>query len=276
MRRFRHSTGWRRLAVIWLPLLAFAALGGWVLVPSRAVSLASATAGSAPAAAPAGPQGADDPPGAGGVPASTLFAQNCASCHGEDGKGTRRGPSLAGVGEAAVDFELSTGRMPKKDASTKLPPYTGILPQADIKALDRYVTALVAKGGPAIPAVDPAAGDESKGQALFSENCAACHGVGGAGGVLFVRSIPEITEATPTQIGEALRIGPSAMPVFGPHQISPTQVNDIAAYIHSLQHPYDRGGDPISHLGPVAEGAVIWLIAIVGLIFVTRWIGKRG
>ncbi|HET9078093.1 MAG TPA: c-type cytochrome [Acidimicrobiales bacterium] len=261
----------RRLAVVWVPLLAVAAAGGWMLTPSRGMALASTSAGPPPAPVPAGGL-----IGAGGVPASTLFQQDCAACHGDTGRGTRRGPSLAGVGEAAVDFELSTGRMPKKDVSAKLEPYRATLPAADIKALDRYVTALVAHGGPGVPSVVPAAGDESKGEGLFMENCAACHGFGGAGGVLFDRPVPKITEATPTQIGEALRVGPAEMPVFGPHQITPAEVNDIAAYIDSLKHPYDKGGDPISHLGPVAEGAVIWLVAIVGLIFVTRWIGKRG
>jgi ubiquinol-cytochrome c reductase cytochrome c subunit len=266
--------GWRRLALVWLPLLVVAAVGGWLLVPTGGSASASApTSGSAPSprssARPA-------PPGAGGVPAAVLYRQDCAACHGDNGKGTSRGPDLTGVGEAAVDFMLSTGRMPKRDAPSKLPPYSPILPRADVQALDQYVTDLVAAGGPGIPAVDPASGDPAHGQELFNDECAACHGWGGAGGILFSRPVPKITEATPTQVGEALRVGPAAMPVFGPHQISQSQLNDIDAYIESLKHPYDAGGDPISHLGPVAEGAIIWLIAVVGLIFVIRWIGERG
>jgi ubiquinol-cytochrome c reductase cytochrome c subunit len=166
--------------------------------------------------------------------------------------------------------------MPKKDASSRRPPYQAVLPPADIRALDRYVTDLVAKGGPGIPTVDPAAGDVAHGQELFVENCAACHGWGGRGGILFDRMVPEVTEATPTQVGEALRVGPAQMPVFGPRQITPAEVNDIAAYVQSLKRPYDAGGDPIDHLGPVAEGAIAWLAAMVGLILVIRWIGERG
>lgn len=259
---------WRRLAVIWLPLLALAGVGGWLLVPSGASASpsASTTPGTTPPA----------PPGAGGVPADVLYRQDCAACHGDDGRGTTRGPSLSGVGEAAVDFMLSTGRMPKRDAPSKQPPYTPIIPEADIRALDQYVTSLVAAGGPAIPSVDPALGDPAHGQELFNENCAACHGWAGAGGMMFDRPVPKITEATPTQLGEALRVGPVVMPVFGPKQITPAEVNDIAAYVQSLKHPYDDGGNAISHLGPVAEGAVAWLIAMAGLIFVIRWIGERG
>ena len=269
----------RALALIWLPLLAVAGAGGWLLVPSSRLRLASSDAAPSPPTTvppPGSGAAAIAPPGAGGVPAAVLYHQDCAACHGDDGRGTPRGPSLAGVGAAAVDFMLSTGRMPKRDAPSRQAPYTAILPPADIRSLDRYVTALVAHGGPAIPSVNPRAGNVAHGQELFMENCAACHGWGGAGGVLFDRPVPKVTEATPSQVGEALRVGPLQMPVFGPNQLSAAQVNDIDAYIQSLKHPHDSGGDPISHLGPVAEGAVAWLIAMVGLILVIRWIGERG
>lgn len=246
---------WRRAALIWLPVMVAAVGLGWALVPAGATPLTAA---------------------AGGQPPSVIYRQDCAACHGDDGRGTARAPSLAGLGEAAVDFELSTGRMPKKDVSSKREPFTPTLPESDIKALDRYVTALVAHGGPGIPSVDPAAGDVAHGQELFQEDCAACHNWNGSGGILFDRPVPKITEATPTQLGEAMRIGPVAMPKFGPKEIDPSQVNDIAAYLQSMKHPYDKGGDAISHLGPFAEGAVVWLIAMVGIVFVTRWIGKRG
>ena len=47
-----------------------------------------------------------------------LFLVGCASCHGKNASGieTKRGgnygPSLIGVGAAAVDFQVGTGRMP--------------------------------------------------------------------------------------------------------------------------------------------------------------------
>lgn len=267
--------GLRRVAVIWLPLLALAGVGGWLLVPSgSAAGLPTATTPPAPPTSASTSTPA--PAGAGGVPAGVIYEQDCAACHGADGKGTARGPNLTGVGEAAVDFMLSTGRMPKRGAASKQPPYTPTIPEADIKALDQYVTNLVAKGGPGIPTVDPSKGDQGHGHVLFDENCAACHGWGGSGGILYNRMVPAITEATPTQIGEALRVGPSAMPVFGPHQLSQSQVDDIAAYIEETKHPSDQGGNPISHLGPAAEGAVIWLVAMVGLLLLIRWIGERG
>ena len=41
-----------------------------------------------------------------------LFVANCATCHGLNAEGTPDGPSLVGVGAAAVDFQVGTGRMP--------------------------------------------------------------------------------------------------------------------------------------------------------------------
>lgn len=267
----------RRIALIWLPLLAMAAVGGWFLVPS--VSAAGLGAAGTPPTPPPPSNSSTTtppPPGAGGVPAKVIYEQDCAACHGEDGKGTNRGPDLTGAGEAYVDFMLSTGRMPKRGAASRQPPYRPTIPEADIKALDQYVTNLVAKGGPAIPTVDPTAGDAGHGHILFDEDCAACHNWGGTGGILYTRPVPSITSATPTQVGEAVRVGPSAMPVFGSHQISQSQLNDIDAYIETTKHPSDQGGDAISHLGPAAEGAVIWLVAMAGLLLLIRWIGERG
>lgn len=244
-----------RLAAWWLPVLAVAAFAGFTL----------------PAGHTAAPRPVTSP-----VNGQAVFAQECASCHGVDGRGTPRGPSLAGVGEADVDFQLTTGRMPKRDEGPKPPPYEPKLDPATIAALDRYVTDLVARGGPGIPAVDPAAGDVASGGQLFRTNCAQCHNVSGVGGELTDRPVPAVTEATPTQLGEAVRSGPAQMPRFGTAAISDSQLNDVAAYVESLKHKDARGGDSLGFTGPFGEGAVAWLIAMVAIIGVIRWIGKRG
>ena len=41
-----------------------------------------------------------------------LFQANCATCHGLNLQGSSEGPALYGVGELAVEFQVSTGRMP--------------------------------------------------------------------------------------------------------------------------------------------------------------------
>ena len=41
-----------------------------------------------------------------------LFLANCSTCHGVNAQGRTAAPSLVGVGAAAVDFQVGTGRMP--------------------------------------------------------------------------------------------------------------------------------------------------------------------
>jgi ubiquinol-cytochrome c reductase cytochrome c subunit len=249
--------------VWWLPVVVLAGIG------SIAIPAAHALPSQSVKTRQAGPQGQ-------AVDAQAAFLQDCASCHGADAHGSSRGPSLQGVGMAAVDFYLSTGRMPKRDVVNKAPPYRPLLSAAVIAALDRYVTALAAHGGPGIPSVDPVAGDVGEGGTLFRENCASCHGWGGSGGELTDRPLPSVTEATPTQVAEAVRIGPSQMPRFGTGALSDRQLDSVAAYVATLKHPDDKGGNALSHLGPAAEGAVAWLVGMVALLGIIRWIGKRG
>ena len=99
-----------------------------------------------------------------------LFAQTCASCHGEDLRGRAGlGPPLRGAGAAAAEFYLSTGRMPLADP-TDVPERTQpAYPRADIYAL---VACVGSFGGPGIPRVDPARGSLANGMAKFTEHCA--------------------------------------------------------------------------------------------------------
>ena len=67
-----------------------------------------------------------------------LFLVGCASCHGKNGegivtkRGTQYGPPLAGVGAAAVDFQVGTGRMPMARPGVQAPAQEGRLhPRGD-------------------------------------------------------------------------------------------------------------------------------------------------
>jgi len=46
-----------------------------------------------------------------------IFAKGCSSCHGLNAEGSSIAPALVGVGAAAVDFQVGTGRMPMADMS---------------------------------------------------------------------------------------------------------------------------------------------------------------
>ena len=205
----------------------------------------------------------------------TLFLDGCSSCHGNDARGKPNvAPTLVGAGAAAADFYLSTGRMPL-DVPTGEEPLRGrpAYPPAQIRALVRYIGSL---GGPGIPEVHPERGDLSEGQHAFATYCAGCHQIVGRGGVVTGAAVPALTEATPTQLAEAVRIGPYLMPAFDEGQIDARTLDSIARYVQQVvKHPDDRGGWGIGNVGPVPEGMVAWLLAGGVLVLVATLIGGR-
>jgi ubiquinol-cytochrome c reductase cytochrome c subunit len=206
-----------------------------------------------------------------------LYETGCISCHGADGRGVGDlGPTLIGVGSASVDFYLTSGRMPAAYNSGQVRRKPPAYDPDQIAALVAYVTDAFAKGGPEIPQLDMSTAVLSEGQALFTLNCAPCHNSSGAGGALgHAIYAPNVTKATPLQVAEAVRIGPGAMPQFGPTQIDDQQLASIVQYVDYLKHPRDRGGLPLGRIGPVPEGFVAWVFGIGAVLFAVRWLGAR-
>jgi ubiquinol-cytochrome c reductase cytochrome c subunit len=214
-----------------------------------------------------------------------IFASNCSSCHGLEAQGTALAPSLIGVGAAAVHFQVSTGRMPAKQPGAENPrkplavPFAGPNGEQAIQAVAAYVASL--GGGPPIPSaeqVDPALGNVALGQQLFIANCAQCHNFVGAGGALtYGKYAPALTQATPTQIYEAMLTGPEAMPVFDDGTLSPENKRDIIAYIVNTRSEANPGGFSLGRVGPVTEGLVAFLGLLLFMVLAALWItAKQG
>jgi ubiquinol-cytochrome c reductase cytochrome c subunit len=203
----------------------------------------------------------------------TLFVESCASCHGMDARGVKGlGPSLHGVGARAADFYLSTGRMPidgPQDQPLRKEP---AFPRSDIDALVAYVASL---GGPPVPQVDPSRGSLVEGFQQFTESCAGCHQIVGQGGMVTGARVPALQHATPTEIAEAVRIGPYLMPKFGEARIDQHKLDSLARYVEYTHAPNDKGGWGIGHIGPIPEGMVAWLIGLAVLVLAARLIGER-
>ena len=256
---------------------SFRAVAGLVIIAAlAAVALISMAGQSAPAAASAGTATGAAP--AVVTDASTvaegkaLFVQSCAACHGVFGDGTANGPSILNLGQAAVDFVLSTGRMPLANPTEPMVRKKPAFTSDQIKAIDAYVGSIAT--GPAIPNVVTSNGDVQEGRQLFTESCAACHSVTASGDSVGGGYIaPPLDQATPTQIGEAMRIGPGVMPVFSSTQMPQQAVDSIAAYIVSLRNGNSPGGLALPS-GPVAEGFVAWLVGLGLLVLLVRWIAR--
>jgi ubiquinol-cytochrome c reductase cytochrome c subunit len=204
-----------------------------------------------------------------------LFEQSCASCHGPLGEGTADGPTLRHSGAAAVDFMLSTGRMPLADPNIQPQHQRPVFTPEQIRAIVAFVGTF-STGGVPIPVVDTAAGSTSLGQQAYGANCAACHGSAGSGDSIGGNQIaPALDRATPTQIAEAIRVGPGPMPRFGRTVIDDRTMNSIGRYLLYLRRVPNRGGLGLTRVGPVAEGFVGVVIGLGLLLLVIRYTGTR-
>ncbi|MEW2619551.1 c-type cytochrome [Streptomyces sp. NPDC048106] len=209
-----------------------------------------------------------------------LFEVGCASCHGTGGQGSSDGPSLVGVGAAAVDFQVGTGRMPAATSQgAQVPRKKVVYTQAQIDQLAAYIASLGA--GPVVPTKQqygPAGGDIAKGGELFRTNCAQCHNFTGKGGALTKgKFAPTLEGVDPKHIYEAMQTGPQNMPSF-PDTTMPSQnKKDIIAYLHAVDssETTNPGGLELGGLGPVSEGLFAWIFGLGALIAVAVWVAAR-
>jgi ubiquinol-cytochrome c reductase cytochrome c subunit len=214
-----------------------------------------------------------------------LFETSCVTCHGANLQGVPdRGPSLIGTGEAAVYFQVSTGRMPAMRGEAQAPRKAPVFDEHQIDALGAYVQAN--GGGPVVPrdanggiAHDSLLGNVvARGGDLFRLNCASCHNFTGKGGALSSgKYAPDLGEASenPAQMFTAMLTGPQNMPKFSDRQLSPEEKGDIIAYVHEAANTPDPGGYGLGGFGPTSEGMAVWIIGMVAVIGVAMWIGSR-
>ncbi|TXS50870.1 c-type cytochrome [Streptomyces sp. t39] len=208
-----------------------------------------------------------------------LYTVGCASCHGTGGQGTSDGPSLVGVGSAAVDFQVGTGRMPAQQPGAQVPKKPNIYSQKEIDQLAAYVASLGA--GPITPTeeqFDPAEADIANGGELFRTNCAQCHNFTGEGGALTEgKYAPSLDGVSPKHLYEAMQTGPQNMPSF-PDTVMPEQEKrDIIAYVKAVNSDDTPtpGGFALGGLGPVAEGLFGWIFGLGSLIAVAVWVAAH-
>ena len=181
----------RRLSAALLLLIGLAVAGGLAATLTPTPQVAVADESTARALLRTGKQ---------------LFDTSCVTCHGANLQGVPdRGPSLIGVGEAAVYFQVSTGRMPamrgEAQARAQGPP---IFDESQIDALGAYVQAN--GGGPTVPRDDNGqiaqesllGSDVARGGDLFRLNCASCHNFTGKGGALSSGKYAPDLERTPS------------------------------------------------------------------------------
>jgi ubiquinol-cytochrome c reductase cytochrome c subunit len=204
-----------------------------------------------------------------------LYERSCITCHGENLEGVpNRGPSLIGVGEAAVYFQVHTGRMPLARQEADAPDKPAVFSDEEIDQLMAYVQAN--GGGPTLPSGDLRDGDLAAGGELFRLNCASCHNFVGQGGALSSgKAAPSLEDSSDLEIYTAMLTGPENMPVFGDNQLTPEEKRSVINYVQTINSQADPGGAGIGRTGPVAEGLVIWVVGIGAMLFGIFWMGSK-
>jgi ubiquinol-cytochrome c reductase cytochrome c subunit len=219
-----------------------------------------------------------------------LFLVSCSFCHGTNGQGVKTldgnqlGPPLAGVGAAAVDFQVGTGRMPAVQPGPQIPQKEAVFTPTEVAELAAYVATL--GPGPAIPNASDYSlqglTDEQRQQAIaqggqiFLTNCTACHNFEGSGGAMPKGGYaPKIRGVDPKYIFEAMLTGPQAMDKFSNGNLSVDEKRDIIAYLQSIQNNPDYGGFGMGGIGPVSEGLFAWVVGIGSLVGVATWIAAH-
>jgi ubiquinol-cytochrome c reductase cytochrome c subunit len=212
-----------------------------------------------------------------------LYETACITCHGANLQGVEgRGPALVGVGEAAVYFQVSTGRMPAMRGEAQAQRKAAIFDEAQTDALGAYVQSI--GGGPLVPRdangqiadASLIGSDVARGGDLYRLNCASCHNFTGRGGALSSgKYAPVLDPATPAQIYTAMLSGPQNMPKFSERQLGPEEKRDIIAYVRSSSETLNPGGYGLGGFGPASEGMAIFVVGMVAAIAIAMWIGAR-
>src|SRR5699024_10784487 len=160
-----------------------------------------------------------------------LYDVACITCHGMNLQGVEDcGPSLIGVAEGAVYFQVHSGRMPMQRTeaqAARLPPRStqpqthAIAPSAAAHGggpgllynEDGTLAMQELRGSNFAGQIDPLA--VSRGGDLFRLNCASCHHFTGRGGALSSgKYAPVLDPANEQEIYQAMMSGPPTMPKF--------------------------------------------------------------
>jgi cytochrome c oxidase cbb3-type subunit III len=171
---------------------------------------------------------------------AAAFQTNCAPCHGRGAQGAIGYPNLNdddwlwGGKIADIEQTINYGiRSDHKDTRVSQMPKFGtdkILKPDEIDAAANYVASLSKL---------PSDADKAKkGQAIFAEQCAACHGPEGRGNVEL--GAPNLTDgiwlygSSPEAIRQSIETGRGGMMPAWAGRLDKTTIKSLAVYVHSL------------------------------------------
>lgn len=253
------------------------ALLGWLVFAVAALALLALSREAGAQSGEAVPEGIE-----GAERGGLLYAQQCATCHGADGRGgpvPRYGgqaPSMwlddnPNMSAAYLDLVMSTGRMPPAESPYDNRPREVVFGPDERADIIAYMADTFEVPGE-VPQVGE--GAASQGQDVWNTNCAHCHGSIGAGGVAGGGAwTPQVNNKSAQEIVEAIRVGPFQMPAFGEDQISDDEAASVAVF---MEEAANEEGTPLglTELNPVYASAFVAALAVLMLLSLV-WIGGR-
>jgi cytochrome c oxidase cbb3-type subunit 3 len=179
------------------------------------------------------------------------FGDNCATCHGQGGRGATGYPSLAddvwlwGGTLADIERTIKVG-VRTDDPDTRyslMPAYgQGMLKPAQIDDLTDYVLRLSGQGGSEQAAARAAP--------LFQTNCAVCHGADGNGlrtmGAPSLRDKVWLYGGARNEIRDQIALGRNGVMPTWAARLPPDTVRALTIYVHEL-----GGGEASPAAAPV-------------------------
>lgn len=201
---------------------------------------------------------------------ATLYGENCAGCHGENG---RNGPGrvlndplyLAVIPRDELQNVIENGR-----PGTAMPPWAqsqgGPLVPKQIKALVDGIERSWAKPekfqGASLPAYGPGneQGDAARGKKLFLRDCFMCHGPGARIGSVTDSAYLELSSdqllRTSIIVGRPDLGMPNYRNLNMGHALSNQDIADLAAYLASMRPAALNAGAHVIENGSGQSGAI--------------------
>lgn len=169
----------------------------------------------------------------------TVFAENCAPCHGSGGAGAYGYPTLADdewiwggtLDDIHATIAYGVRNTNEQSRQGEMPQFgDGVLTAQQIGEVADYLLVLSKSGG------DPTAA--KAGEAVFAENCASCHGEKGEGTPAL--GAPALDNAIwlykgskDSLVAQITAPRHGSMPAWS-ERLDPTTIKLLAVYVHSL------------------------------------------